>query len=201
MRACSAFVSALEIRPLSSVLLNGLSFAPAGTETMAVSIPTATAKTVVLSVLVFIKWFNMFLPSFRICICGATGHDVVSSQSLLRVSSQKGQARLHRYRLPFTEMLSDMELTIVHEFLHFELASLLRSEASAEAKNTRLTAAIRRSIARNDRSFSNRTAVHAVGTQFNAGVRHSQSRQPRCTRTAGKRVHDVPCTVLNEFQE
>ena len=54
------------------------------------------------------------------------------------MSSQKGQARLHRYRLPFTEMLSNMELTIVHESFHFELASLLRSEASVVAKKTQL---------------------------------------------------------------
>jgi len=101
---------------------------------------------------------------------------VVSSQSLLRVSSQKGQVRLHRDRLPFTEMLSDMELTIVHECFHFELAPLLRSEASAVAKNTQLTASRRgdrRSIARNDGR-----AFHTIGTQFREGARHSQSRQP-----------------------
>ncbi len=34
------------------------------------------------------------------------------------------------YRLPFGEMLNDMELTIVHELVHLELASLPRSEAS-----------------------------------------------------------------------
>ena len=34
------------------------------------------------------------------------------------------------YRLPFGEMLDDMELTIVHELVHLELASLPRSEAS-----------------------------------------------------------------------
>jgi hypothetical protein len=34
------------------------------------------------------------------------------------------------YRLPFPEMLNDMELTIVHELVHLELASLPRSEAS-----------------------------------------------------------------------
>jgi len=34
------------------------------------------------------------------------------------------------YRLPFPAMLEDMELTIVHELLHLELASLPRSQAS-----------------------------------------------------------------------
>jgi len=34
------------------------------------------------------------------------------------------------YRLPFREMLDDMELTIVHELVHLELASQPRSEAS-----------------------------------------------------------------------
>jgi hypothetical protein len=34
------------------------------------------------------------------------------------------------YQLPFREMLDDMELTIVHELVHLELASLPRSEAS-----------------------------------------------------------------------
>ena len=34
------------------------------------------------------------------------------------------------YRLPFREMLDDMEFTIVHELVHLELASLPRSEAS-----------------------------------------------------------------------
>ena len=34
------------------------------------------------------------------------------------------------YRLPFAEMLADMELTIVHELVHLELSSLPRSEAS-----------------------------------------------------------------------
>ena len=34
------------------------------------------------------------------------------------------------YRIPFGEMLNDMEFTIVHELVHLELASLPRSEAS-----------------------------------------------------------------------
>jgi hypothetical protein len=34
------------------------------------------------------------------------------------------------YRLPFHEMLEDMEFTVVHELIHLELASLPRSEAS-----------------------------------------------------------------------
>jgi len=34
------------------------------------------------------------------------------------------------YRLPFREMLDDMELTIVHELIHLELTSLPRREAS-----------------------------------------------------------------------
>lgn len=34
------------------------------------------------------------------------------------------------YRVPFQAMLDDMELTVVHELVHLELASLPRSEAS-----------------------------------------------------------------------
>jgi hypothetical protein len=34
------------------------------------------------------------------------------------------------YRLPFQEMLADMEFTIVHELVHLELAALPRSETS-----------------------------------------------------------------------
>lgn len=34
------------------------------------------------------------------------------------------------YRLPFREMLDDMEVTIVHELVHLELASVPRSHAS-----------------------------------------------------------------------
>lgn len=34
------------------------------------------------------------------------------------------------YRLPFREMLADIEFTIVHELVHLELASLPKSEAS-----------------------------------------------------------------------
>lgn len=34
------------------------------------------------------------------------------------------------YRLPFCEMLDDIEMTIVHELIHLKLASLPRSEAS-----------------------------------------------------------------------
>lgn len=38
------------------------------------------------------------------------------------------------YRLPFREVLDDMELTIVHELVHLELASLPRSEASRSSE-------------------------------------------------------------------
>jgi hypothetical protein len=38
------------------------------------------------------------------------------------------------YRLPFREMLDDMELTIVHELVHLRLASLPRSEASRSSE-------------------------------------------------------------------
>ena len=38
------------------------------------------------------------------------------------------------YRLPFREMLDDMELTIVHELVHLQLASLPRSEASRSSE-------------------------------------------------------------------
>jgi hypothetical protein len=34
------------------------------------------------------------------------------------------------YRLPFHEMLQDMEFTVVHELIHLELSSLPRSDAS-----------------------------------------------------------------------
>jgi hypothetical protein len=34
------------------------------------------------------------------------------------------------YKLPFKEMLDDMEFTVVHELIHLELSSLPRSEAS-----------------------------------------------------------------------
>jgi hypothetical protein len=34
------------------------------------------------------------------------------------------------YSLPFTDVLNDLELTLVHELVHLELASLPRSEAS-----------------------------------------------------------------------
>lgn len=34
------------------------------------------------------------------------------------------------YRLPYDEMLKDMEFTVVHELIHLELASLPRSDAS-----------------------------------------------------------------------
>lgn len=34
------------------------------------------------------------------------------------------------YKLPFPEILDDLELTVVHELVHLELASLPRSEAS-----------------------------------------------------------------------
>ena len=38
------------------------------------------------------------------------------------------------YRLPFREMLQDMEFTIIHELVHLELASLPRSEASRSSE-------------------------------------------------------------------
>lgn len=38
------------------------------------------------------------------------------------------------YQLPLREMLDDMELTIVHEPVHLELASLPRSEASRSSE-------------------------------------------------------------------
>jgi hypothetical protein len=34
------------------------------------------------------------------------------------------------YKLPYREMLDDMEFTVVHELVHLQLASLPRSEAS-----------------------------------------------------------------------
>jgi hypothetical protein len=38
------------------------------------------------------------------------------------------------YRLPFREMLDDMELTIVHELVHLDLASLPRGTASRSSE-------------------------------------------------------------------
>jgi hypothetical protein len=38
------------------------------------------------------------------------------------------------YQLPYREMLDDMELTIVHELVHLELASLPRSQASRSSE-------------------------------------------------------------------
>jgi hypothetical protein len=38
------------------------------------------------------------------------------------------------YKLPFREMLEDMEFTVVHELIHLELASLPKSEASRSAE-------------------------------------------------------------------
>jgi len=38
------------------------------------------------------------------------------------------------YRLPFREILDDMELTIVHELVHVKVASLPRSEASRSSE-------------------------------------------------------------------
>jgi hypothetical protein len=38
------------------------------------------------------------------------------------------------YRLPFREMLDDMELTILHELVHLELASLPHSRASRDSE-------------------------------------------------------------------
>jgi hypothetical protein len=34
------------------------------------------------------------------------------------------------YKMPFNEMLADMEFTVVHELIHLELSSLPRSDAS-----------------------------------------------------------------------
>ena len=38
------------------------------------------------------------------------------------------------YQLPFREMLDDMELTVVHELIHLELASLPRGQASRSSE-------------------------------------------------------------------
>ena len=38
------------------------------------------------------------------------------------------------YELPISEMLADMEFTVVHELVHLELASLPRSEASRSSE-------------------------------------------------------------------
>jgi len=38
------------------------------------------------------------------------------------------------YKLPFQEMLDDMEFTVVHELVHLQLSSLPRSEASRSAE-------------------------------------------------------------------
>ncbi len=38
------------------------------------------------------------------------------------------------YRLPYREMLDDMELTVVHELVHLDLASLPRGQASRSSE-------------------------------------------------------------------
>jgi hypothetical protein len=38
------------------------------------------------------------------------------------------------YKLPYPEMLKDMEFTVVHELIHLQLSSLPRSEASRSAE-------------------------------------------------------------------
>jgi len=38
------------------------------------------------------------------------------------------------YKLPYREMLDDMEFTVVHELVHLQLASLPRSEASRRSE-------------------------------------------------------------------
>jgi len=38
------------------------------------------------------------------------------------------------YRLPFREMLDDMELTVVHELVHLDLASLPKGQASRSSE-------------------------------------------------------------------
>ena len=38
------------------------------------------------------------------------------------------------YRLPFREMLDDMELTVVHELVHLDLAALPRGQASRSSE-------------------------------------------------------------------
>ena len=55
---------------------------------------------------------------------GGIRWDKVSKSAVIRVQDAS------EYRLPFGEMLNDMELTIVHELVHLELSSLPRSEAS-----------------------------------------------------------------------
>ncbi len=40
------------------------------------------------------------------------------------------------YRLPFCQMLDDMEMTIVHELIHLKLAGLPRSEASRSSEES-----------------------------------------------------------------
>ncbi len=51
------------------------------------------------------------------------------------------------YKLPFPAMLDDMEVTVLHELVHIELASLPRSEASRGSEEhavVELTAALLR---------------------------------------------------------
>ena len=55
------------------------------------------------------------------------------------------------YQLPYNAMLADMEVTVVHELVHIELASLPRSEASRRTEEhavNEITAALLR-LARN----------------------------------------------------
>jgi hypothetical protein len=55
------------------------------------------------------------------------------------------------YQLPYNAMLADMEVTVVHELVHIELASLPRSEASRGTEEhavQEITAALLRLAAR-----------------------------------------------------
>jgi hypothetical protein len=54
--------------------------------------------------------------------------DADKRSALIRVLDTK------HYKLPYREMLDDMEFTIVHELIHLQLSSLPRSEASRSAE-------------------------------------------------------------------
>ena len=54
--------------------------------------------------------------------------DASTMQAAIEVQSS------YDYKLPFQEMLDDMEFTVVHELVHLQLSSLPRSEASRSAE-------------------------------------------------------------------
>lgn len=94
---------------------------------------------------------HLNLEEWRISII-MTRRDALKSKTVGGIRWDKGKKSAvisvlaaSEYRLPFVEMLDDMEFTVVHELVHLELASLPRSEASRRSEEhavNRLTDAL-----------------------------------------------------------